>query len=191
MVIRSGFAIGVAAVSSIWVTQTVARPERKIPVCIEARNPGIMGYARNLASKIFAAINVEIDWTVVTDWRWRNCPAAALRITVQGVTAPDERPGALAYSTPYEGRHIVIFYDRVLDRVEASRVRALMGHVIAHEIGHVLEGVIRHSDSGIMKEHWSADDFQQMVWKPLPFAPEDVMLINKGLDSRQLEPKGR
>jgi hypothetical protein len=42
-----------------------------------------------------------------------------------------------------------------------------------------------------MKEHWSADDFQQMVWKPLPFAPEDVMLINKGLDSRQLEPKGR
>jgi hypothetical protein len=150
-----------------------------------------MGYARNLASKIFAAINVEIDWNVVTDWRWRNCPAAALRITVQGVTAPDERPGALAYSTPYEGRHIVIFYDRVLERVEASRVRALMGHVIAHEIGHVLEGVIRHSDSGIMKEHWSADDFQQMVWKPLPFAPEDVMLINKGLDSRQLESKGR
>jgi hypothetical protein len=191
VVTRSRLAIGVSVMSSIWAQQTGARPERKAPVCIDGRNPGNMGFARNLVSKIFAAIDVEIDWNVVTDWRWRNCPASAIRVTVQGVTALDERPGALAYSTPYERKHIVIFYDRVLERVDTSRVPALMGHVIAHEIAHVLEGVIRHSESGIMKEHWNADDLQQMAWKPLPFAPADVVLIHQGLDSRQLEPKGR
>ena len=144
-------------------------------------HPLVMGYARNLVSKTFAAIDVKIDW------RWRKCPADAIRITLQARTPVHQRPDALAYAMPYEGKQIVIFYDRVLEEVDAGRVPALMGHVIAHEIAHVLEGVNRHSATGIMKEHWNADDYLEMAWKPLPLAPEDIILIHRGLDSRRRE----
>jgi hypothetical protein len=105
------------------------------------------------------------------------------------VTPANEQPGALAYALPYEGKHIVIFYDRVRTEVEPSRVPALLvpallAHVIAHEIGHILEGVNTHSRSGVMKARWSTDDYLDMAWKPLPFAPEDVFLIHRGLEQR-------
>jgi hypothetical protein len=53
--------------------------------------------------------------------------------------------------------------------------------------GSVLEGVKRHSATGIMKEHWNADDYPEMAWKPLPFAPEHIILLHRGLDSRQVQ----
>jgi hypothetical protein len=114
----------------------------------------------------------------------------AIRITLQAPTAPDERPGVLAYAFPYDGTHIVVFYDRVEHEVERSRVAALMAHVIAHKIAHLLEGISRHSRGGLMKAHWGDDDYLQMAWKPLPFAPEDVTLIHRGLEMRSLHLPG-
>ena len=32
-----------------------------------------------------------------------------------------------------------------------------------------------------MKAHWDAHDFMQMALTPLPFAPEDIELIQRGL----------
>jgi hypothetical protein len=32
-----------------------------------------------------------------------------------------------------------------------------------------------------MKAQWSAHDFLQMAYKPLPFTPEDIDLIQRGL----------
>lgn len=56
--------------------------------------------------------------------------------------------------------------------------------VRAHEIGHVLEQMQRHSESAVMKARWSAEDYQRMERNPLPFAPEDVELIREGLLKR-------
>jgi hypothetical protein len=69
-------------------------------------------------------------------------------------------------------------------KTEPRRVPALTADVIAHEIGHILEGVIRHSASGVMKADWDEDDLSQIAWKPLPFAPIDVFLIHQGLLGR-------
>jgi hypothetical protein len=35
---------------------------------------------------------------------------------------------------------------------------ALLGYVLAHEIGHVLEGLVRHSGAGVMKASWNRAD---------------------------------
>jgi hypothetical protein len=57
--------------------------------------------------------------------------------------------------------------------------------VLAHEVTHVLEGVVHHSSEGVMKAHWTPDDHQQMAGKPLRFAQEDIDLIYRGLEKRE------
>jgi hypothetical protein len=86
-----------------------------------------------------------------------------------------------------EGTHIVVFYDRVEKR-EPRLVPELLAHVLAHEMGHIFEAISRHSASGVMKAQWDEDDFSQMAWKPLPFAPEDVDLIHQGVRNRAAAP---
>ena len=98
-------------------------------------------------------------------------------------TLPSQFPGALAYALPYEGTHIVIFYDRVLE-TESRRVPKLTAHIMVHEIAHILEGTNLHSDSGVMKAKWDEKDLSEMAWKPLTFTNFDVRLIHRGLDDR-------
>jgi len=93
---------------------------------------------------------------------------------------------ALAYATPYaqSGTRIHILADRIRRAYEAESPdfqEALLAHVMAHEITHVLEGEVRHSDFGVMKAMWSDADWREMKHHPLPFAPEDVTLIHDGL----------
>jgi hypothetical protein len=54
----------------------------------------------------------------------------------------------------------------------------LLGHVLVHEITHVLQEVPRHSESGMMKARWEGADFARMRHQTLPFAEEDIRLIH-------------
>ena len=60
---------------------------------------------------------------------------------------------------------------------------------MVHEIAHLLQGIQRHSDTGIMKARWKADDLGGMRKAPLPFIQQDVDLIYSGLAARAV--KGR
>ena len=63
-----------------------------------------------------------------------------------------------------------------------ERPEALLAHVIVHEITHVVQGVCRHSDTGLMKAHWTIRDLVEMRYKALPFTEEDLMLLYRGLE---------
>jgi hypothetical protein len=104
-------------------------------------------------------------------------------IHIGGGTRANVHPGALAYAQLGEAR-IEVFSDRILTSVEELVAPNLMGHVLAHEIAHVLEGVDRHSDEGIMKAHWTNRDYEQMHPHPMQFAPEDVGLIRAAVLGR-------
>jgi len=92
-------------------------------------------------------------------------------------------PGALGYATPYAktGTRIHILFDRVHNTAPPQLEGRLLGHVMAHELGHVLEGIDRHSAAGLMKAHWDAHDFGQMSFLPLAFSAFDVDLIQTGV----------
>jgi hypothetical protein len=49
----------------------------------------------------------------------------------------------------------------------------------------IIQGVSRHSDTGMMKPHWSSKDLKEMRYKPLPFTPEDLILLDSGLAMRR------
>jgi hypothetical protein len=58
------------------------------------------------------------------------------------------------------------------------------GQVLAHEIGHILQGADRHSASGVMKSRWDMNDYTGMAREPLPFTDLDIQEIYRGLGTR-------
>jgi len=136
-----------------------------------------LGQAEILAARMFASVHIEIDWR-------KGKPSAAgepIAIELAANIPATEKPGALASAYPYEGIHIVVFWDRM---ERAAAPAPLLAHVMVHEITHILEGVSRHSQSGIMKAHWSEADMDVIRAHTLTFAAEDVSLIQAGLKKR-------
>jgi hypothetical protein len=171
----------ITALAALAMVAVGANAAETVQICSEI-SPGAINYfrARNIATQMFAGIGVGIEWHNAS-----SCPAGAIRVSFSTTTPAALLPGALAYALPYEGTHIVIFYDRVHATViDPDRATALMAHVMAHEITHVLEGVSRHSEEGVLKAHWTPADFSQMCVKPLKFADEDIALIHLGIEKR-------
>ena len=107
----------------------------------------------------------------------------AIMISLMTSTPRTFHPGALAYALPYEGVHIQVFYDRIAI-ADPRLLPSLLANVIVHEISHILQGIDRHSDSGIMKAEWNSSDFTLMQSGQLRFTGLDVEMIHTGLAAR-------
>ena len=84
----------------------------------------------------------------------------------------------------------MVLYDRLKSGTERSLVPRLLSYVMAHEITHILQGVARHSSTGIMKANWDRTDYFNMGANHLGFTKEDIHLIYLGLDTPQTGPTG-
>jgi len=101
---------------------------------------------------------------------------------------------ALAFARPYaDNKAIVVMYERIAAVADgkATLQRCLLAHVLAHEIGHVLEGTTVHSETGVMRARWRGSDYSDMVRRPLDFTPEDAAMIARGLASWKSRPAGK
>lgn len=155
--------------------------DRTVTICTE---PGVVTLGEvqvgeMLASKIFAGIGVNVDWR----YKVRDCPETGVRLSFGRNTPSFVRSGALAYAAPYQRTKIHIFYDRVPQHGEPGTSSIVLAYVLAHEIAHVIEGIERHSDRGLMKAHWNAHDLFEMKCMRLKFAPEDIGFIYRGLNT--------
>ena len=150
----------------------------KVTVCMDLRYVSAESIARVLASEMFSGIGVTIAWR-----NPRGCPAEAILISLTDETPENLSRGTLAYALPYEGVHIRVFYDRIR-RYGPELAPRLLAHVLVHEITHILQGIARHSASGVMKAYWRFDDYHTMLVKPLRFEGEDIDLIRRGLAAR-------
>ncbi len=142
-----------------------------------AEDPAIMGRAEAQAQKMLANAGITVDFRLGTPDRREL--AEVVEAVLVDQQDPEFRPGSLAFSAlgAKTGMRIEVFYNRVRASGPAILAPFILAHVLVHEITHVLEGVERHSDAGVMKASWNADDFRQMARSPLPFAAEDIHLI--------------
>jgi hypothetical protein len=76
--------------------------------------------------------------------------------------------------------------DRLEPMVQRNPLKTgfLLGHVLAHEIAHVLQGIAHHSETGVMKGVWSENEITNMSKHRLQFTVFDLELIRKGLAAR-------
>lgn len=190
---RTGAAMLVAmlAVIGAGIGRAEKKGEQRIVVYMEngMAPMSAVRQAQSMAGRMFAGISIAIDWR-------RGVPEGSalpqertLAVRIADKALENCSPSAMAASQPYEGVHIIVFYDRVTSRFSHIRsplqsqvlTARLLAHVLVHEITHMLQGVSRHSDDGIMKAVWTPKDYRQMERRMLPFAPEDVERIHTGL----------
>jgi hypothetical protein len=144
----------------------------------------LLGPGTPLASDLFKRIGVRLNWHSGEPPAGRSAFAIRTEPRAPGSASPEALAASrLSGSSTVE---ITVYSDRVRHFLDVHRSLAgvATGYVLAHELAHVVQGVARHSNTGIMKAHWSAQDFHEMVFHKLAFAPIDVELIHQGLAIR-------
>lgn len=116
-------------------------------VCMERNNAEleVIPRAQALTTRMFDQIGVALVWR-----RLERCSEELRPIVILlSLDTPRELfPKALAASYPFEGVHIRVFYDRVRTVTDSCPLPVLLAHVLAHEIGHILQRTNAHSASG-------------------------------------------
>jgi hypothetical protein len=152
----------------------------------------LLNRARTLATSMFTEIGVRLEWKAgrprPTRRSSRTGPwySPGKEIVVRlAMEAPRTHGNAApARALPYapSGTQVTVFYDQAVPpQGDMGASAAFLAHILAHEIGHVLQGIARHSEAGVMKAQWSREDRVQMKNGPLRFSPHDGILIRSAL----------
>jgi hypothetical protein len=134
--------------------------------------------AKAVAGSILASAGVRVRWDE------RGAVAPGILVGFSTKTPSWQNPQALAAARPFtdDGIGIVIFYDRLGPALSLlQHPQYLLGHVLAHEIGHKLIGTDSHAADGLMKAHWSAAEVRRMQAAPMRFTPQHAEMMRENL----------
>lgn len=138
--------------------------------------------ARATVTRMYRQVGVRIAWR---DGEPRPGAAGSARLAIRiRYGAVVRGAHTLASAAPFgTGPHAVtVDYGRIRGVAgRLTREQAILAHVLAHEIGHILQGTDWHADTGVMKANWRPADYDNMQRGPLAFTAEDVRLISRGL----------
>jgi hypothetical protein len=160
-----------------------------VTICLTTdRNPAWLRQstverATMIADQIMAGAGVRLSWRGNLDPCLGEA-VKAVQVDLSWNRPPRELPGALGYAQPFGDAYVRVFCDRIQKSVAPEREQYLMGHVIAHEITHVLEGTDFHAVSGVMKAVWDFRECRRMAVQSLTFTATDLLLIHQGLEDR-------
>jgi hypothetical protein len=95
--------------------------------------------------------------------------------------APNVDRRALGYSLiPRNGERATmayVCYARVRTVLSMFREEELLGLAVAHEIGHLLLGTNKHSNSGLMRAPWRSKDLNSGDWEQFTFTSEQARRV--------------
>ncbi|HVO98377.1 MAG TPA: hypothetical protein VMT15_09940 [Bryobacteraceae bacterium] len=171
-----------ALTTCAWAADGAQASKRVVMVCMNAGPNGAIAYrGQATAAQIFKQAGVQLKWRSDAS---ACAKGAGIVVTVSREVPLNQPLWTLAYAQPFDRTRIVLFYDRVLNAAGPAVAPLLLGHVLAHEITHVLQDCDHHSASGIMKAHWDKHDYDDMRRAPLRFTQEDLNLIDRGAEWR-------
>jgi hypothetical protein len=156
----------------------------------------ILAQGRREATRIFQRAGVKIMWVDCsrpegesmgrsTCQTPMNRSHLAVRIVPWSSKSSDVVFGDAFLSSDGEGTYSDVFYDSVTKHHEEWHVciPVLLGHVIAHEIGHLLLGANAHSWMGIMRSQWQGEELQSIAMGRLLFTPAQVESLKDRLSA--------
>jgi hypothetical protein len=86
------------------------------------------------------------------------------------------------------GYYAYVFYDSVQRIAEERKLgHAMLGDVLAHEIGHLLLGSNSHSVSGIMSAHWHGEELRRISEAAMLFTPSQSRMLRDRLESQKVD----
>jgi hypothetical protein len=160
-------------------------------------SPEMLAQAEGRATVIFQEIGVKVTWVDSLEFKkqFQDRPNGqeeldlidvVLRIVPHSRTAL--KNSALGEALPCQlGRDACIanvFMNRVGEQTDVEKIGLdqVLGHAIAHEIGHILLGSNSHGSRGLMKARWGPEDIKRAGKGDLQFTPEEAQVIKNNLE---------
>jgi hypothetical protein len=151
--------------------------------------PAVLDEALGQAIRIYRGLSIEFVWMHADDRVHESeFIIKIVRKSLGGSTAVDRALGITPMPGDQGGHHAWLFYDRIEDRAKVLRMScgALLGVVLAHEIGHLLLPKGSNSDAGLMSRTWDREHVQRAMWGVLTFSPQEEALIRSRLHNSAL-----
>jgi hypothetical protein len=153
--------------------------------------------AEREAGRILSTAGIEVAWLDIDSNSPTELPARAIILRLEPTAGPKHAPKAIGVALAPdtgEGFYATIFFDRVSERAAdtvlletGAKLETVMGHAMAHEIGHLLLGTNSHSDSGLMSAVWTISEVRSLAKGQLNFRPEEAIKIRGNVARRNAE----
>jgi hypothetical protein len=152
--------------------------------------------AEQSAGRIFRIVGLQVIWKNCEDLpqhpgREQGCAeprgrSLSIRVVRHSLTLTDSVFGASFLDEHGSGVYGDIFFDNAQRMSEAARLNVgdVLGHVIAHELGHLLLGRDAHSQIGIMRPRWAKEELHNLAMGRLLFTSEQGQWMANNLRSR-------
>lgn len=159
---------------------------------------GTIRASENETSRVFRAAGIEIDWRNCHPSNvsgeaeeWKNCVETAfpehldVRIVKRSIGLSPQTMG-IAFLSEDCGCQTDVFYDGIkgLQTESNASLGTVLGHVVAHEIGHLLLGPNSHAPRGIMRAAWGHDELESAKRARLLFSVQESQQMRERLASR-------
>jgi hypothetical protein len=184
--------------AAAWAkTLPMDRPDLRISVYNDAGIPyGTLKDAERVSSQIFEESGIHILWlNCFVREKSSNfgsmCEQAVsegylyLRVGRHALNLRDSILGISYLSDDGEGSQADVFYEAIEQLYPNTAVQPaiILGHVMAHEIGHLLLGTNSHSAWGIMCAHWHKQELDR--------ASLGMLTFNESQSRRMVKKVGR
>jgi hypothetical protein len=139
--------------------------------------------AQTAATRVFQLSGITLVWVDV-----KACQASCLivRIVTQPVNTKSRNRNmlGLALSTKEaRGTNLWIFYPHIqaFSALLGMQASQLLGHVMAHEMGHLLLPNGAHASTGVMRQEWDKTQAKNAATGLLTFTPDEASVIRERL----------
>lgn len=190
---RRRWTVGMAVFVGLLGGHRLAIAETSQPITIvllfvnEADVPSnVLSQAQDEASRIYQGLGIRLVWTNPDtergDYRFT---VKILPRTLTGKGIDGRAMGVAPGTREARGTLAFAFYDRIREVTSTigADLSLILGHVIAHEIGHLLLPYDSHARSGLMRGSWDARQAMRAATGALTFTPMEAALIRKRLQT--------
>lgn len=185
-------------------TERLAQPPLVVAVYNDAGAPSsTVAGAEVIASRIFRQAGLEVQWVNcglpnASEAESNLCSLAVypthlrMHILRSPGTLTKSSMGVSYLSIDGTGCYSDVFLSPVLALSEDHQhdVREVLGHVMAHEIGHLLLGTNSHSPTGIMRAHWQPPELVQAGHGMLLFTHAQSQIMKQKLTGAWTQEQG-
>ena len=157
-----------------------------------------------IATELFAEVGVPVTWEQCRTHpaqrkRSPSCSqiadASVLQLRIHDKDQSKRmnlRAWQLGYALPSDGGFGVVagvFLHKVRDfsRSQGLDAATMLGHVMAHELGHLLLGSNRHALRGVMRPRWTRRDLHRSQIGALRFSPNQARRMRAQVETRSRE----
>ena len=154
----------------------------------------VLNRAEQAASRIFQGAGIGVTWLncrvpAASEQASRACRQVAfpkhlhLRIVRKSAGLKGEAMGVSFQGEDGLGCFADLFYEPMekLASSDGTNVASLLGHVAAHEIGHLLLGTNSHAVRGIMQARWRSDELTSGALERMVFLDRESQRMKERL----------